>query len=225
MYYLVSIFSGFPFIVQNFVLVEKYDKSKLNKIQSKEYILIYQNVTKKNYDDTLKKIYDGFASLGVQDYAFIYHDKDESKHNHIHLYVKFKERKRILQVSKYFKCDVNEIERCFERNVILRYLIHVDDLDKYQYKVNEIVTNIPDIYNICRSNVINDSDALEQLIDIQQCFNSFNDFATYLINYRKDLLKSFSKHHILMNNLIRERVFGNTYKTRAQNAQNAQNKN
>lgn len=97
--------------------------------------------------------------LNVEEYAFILHDKDmddngEIKKAHYHLYLKLTSKKRIStlyndivrilgkEATQPFLIQNLTNERSFQR-----YLIHADDLDKYQYSLTEIVSNL-DLSNL-----------------------------------------------------------------------------
>lgn len=83
-------------------------------------------------------------------YALILHDRDladeetgELKKPHVHVVVKYEGRRTLSSVqNEYKKVGVESrfVETCNER-VMLRYLTHKDDKDKYQYSINDVDTN------------------------------------------------------------------------------------
>lgn len=94
-------------------------------------------------------------------YAFILHDKDvyidtnELKKPHFHLYLEWLEPcertvKRILKVFNQFdeikKCSIR-VKYVYNKKKAIRYLTHKDDIDKYQYNDNDVVTCDIHLYN------------------------------------------------------------------------------
>lgn len=87
-------------------------------------------------------------------YAFIEHTSDvyeedgedqetgDTKKSHIHVVIKFDNPRSIDKIAKETGLQINYIQKC---NFVAytRYLIHKDDPLKYQYKEEEICTNIP----------------------------------------------------------------------------------
>ncbi|MBR2786571.1 MAG: hypothetical protein IKD76_03655 [Clostridia bacterium] len=79
-------------------------------------------------------------------YAYILHDKDvndngELKKKHIHAMVKYGGRRTLSSVqNEFFKYGLEKrfCDTCNER-AMLRYFTHIDDPDKYQYSIDDIV--------------------------------------------------------------------------------------
>ena len=93
----------------------------------------------------------------VNQWCFIIHDKDtysaeeaaETGHEegtikppHIHLLLRFKDPQHLSNIAKWFDIGENFIEKVKGRwEDALKYLIHVNAPDKYQYSIEEVVTN------------------------------------------------------------------------------------
>lgn len=77
---------------------------------------------------------------------FIFHDSDENKQPHWHIVLRCKEATTGNAVLKWFSAAVDDdgviqntlIELCNNVKSSLRYLIHLDDKDKYQYSVDDV---------------------------------------------------------------------------------------
>ena len=87
-------------------------------------------------------------------FACIYHDKDidddgNLKTPHFHVVLDMLNRMRvgtmISYVSDLFHCNENQIscEKCNDIGAQTRYLVHLDDCDKYPYSELDIVTSSP----------------------------------------------------------------------------------
>jgi len=76
----------------------------------------------------------------------INHDKDviesgELKENHTHLLIEYQTPRKISTVANLFEVEPNFIRICKSKKASLRYLTHLDDKDKYQYKAEEVIHN------------------------------------------------------------------------------------
>ena len=82
---------------------------------------------------------------GCSYYAYIYHDKDEGKNRHLHFVAQ--DRHSLSQWSNILGIPENMI--CFVRNFrsANRYLIHLDDTEKFLYNKSDVFTNKPIRFN------------------------------------------------------------------------------
>lgn len=76
------------------------------------------------------------------DYAMILHDKDtlengELKKPHYHVVIHFKNARYKKAIAKYLGIEENYITGC-DLKAQLRYLVHYDNEDKYQYDLEEV---------------------------------------------------------------------------------------
>ncbi len=83
-----------------------------------------------------------------QNYTFAkcLHDKDtntdgELKKSHYHYVFQTSSPCKLLTVSNHLRLPINRIEWCKNFTGAIRYLIHADDKDKYQYDFSDIVSN------------------------------------------------------------------------------------
>lgn len=86
-------------------------------------------------------------------FALILHDKDindkgEKKFNHLHIILmsnKILRGKQVLKrLADIFECDYNniQVDECLSVVGSIQYLIHKNDINKYQYDRNDIITNL-----------------------------------------------------------------------------------
>ena len=99
-------------------------------------------------------VYTALSSFNCPEFAFILHDLDTAedgtlKTPHIHIYAKFQKVKRLGTFLNDLAraLEINplaiSVEKCVSMESSVQYLIHKNDLEKYQYSMQEIVTNIP----------------------------------------------------------------------------------
>lgn len=77
-------------------------------------------------------------------YWYILHDHDEGSTLHIHFVFNLYGSRTIKSVCKTLDCDVQNVQICSTPRGSIRYLVHLDDPDKFQYSISDIVTNDPD---------------------------------------------------------------------------------
>lgn len=72
-------------------------------------------------------------------WAYIFHDKDD-KEPHYHYFLQFNKNKNILALAKEFYCDEFTFmcENVRDKTKCLRYLVHADNGDKYQYPLSDV---------------------------------------------------------------------------------------
>lgn len=81
-------------------------------------------------------------------YAYILHDKDinkktgELKKEHIHVVIKLENARALQSIAKELNIEENRLEKVRNIRKIIRYLIHLDNKEKYQYEKEQIKTNI-----------------------------------------------------------------------------------
>lgn len=83
-------------------------------------------------------------------YYYILHDKDidvegKLKKPHYHILIDFRSSRNLSTVVNYFShfenLQENSFERIISKKASIRYLVHLDDDLKHQYKIEEIVSN------------------------------------------------------------------------------------
>lgn len=97
-----------------------------------------------------------FICSNYSDYAYILHDKDkhengELKKAHYHIICYFKNARFPSAVAKELQIPINYVEECGSQSGLLKYLIHYNDPEKYQYTLNEVhgplLSTLKDILN------------------------------------------------------------------------------
>lgn len=88
------------------------------------------------------------------DWAYILHDKDvnengELKKSHIH-WVGRATPRCLSVVSNFLGLPENDIEVVKNFDKMVMYLIHLNDIDKFQYSPDDVETNLPNIGQLLR---------------------------------------------------------------------------
>lgn len=83
----------------------------------------------------------------------INHDKDNNEHGelvepHTHIYLEYETPRKLSTIANLLEVEANFIEIIRNKKGYMRYLTHKDDLDKYQYDNNEVMTNASVSYDL-----------------------------------------------------------------------------
>lgn len=110
-------------------------KTKINYDYNRNYTLIL-------YPEDITHMYALTIIQQKYDYVMILHNKDvlksgEPKKEHYHVVIHFKSARYKKAVAKELGIEENYITGC-DLKAQLRYLIHIDDKDKYQYEIDEV---------------------------------------------------------------------------------------
>lgn len=147
-------------------------------------------------------------------YYLIKHDKDiekngELKKVHYHLLVKLE---NAISIEKILKCFYNENEKINSivkyLNIIksfkgyVRYLIHYDDKDKYQYNVNDIITNDKNLLYYFNDNTIVDNLKQLYLVIKENNISSFKELINYCINNNDIILMQYIQDNAYLVNCV-----------------------
>lgn len=168
-------------------------------------MVLYKDSTSYDYDKVIKYIEKNFKY-----YAYIEHDKDdEDKKLHTHVLMHFDNKRYSSAISKELNVPVNYIVNA---NLIpyLRYLIHFDDEDKFQYSVEDVKGTLQlRLKEIISSNkkseveqvsyiisFITDSKNMLTITDLSQFVLQNGCYSAFRRNYYffKDLILDHNRH-------------------------------
>lgn len=94
-----------------------------------------------------EQVHDAIVTMSPIKWAYILHDSDveketgELKKAHFHVYMEFENDRSFSKIAEVFHLAENNIQKARSTRGSIRYLIHADDVDKYQYSYSDIVTN------------------------------------------------------------------------------------
>lgn len=153
-------------------------------------------------------------------FAYILHDKDIQVEPHYHCVLKYQDAKTFGMIQKHFPgAHIEPAESMFK---CCRYLIHLDDPDKFQYSVSEVADNenlfgyfvqhddhlkldeITLIENVENGNVTNIVDAIKLfgLKQVNLYRNTINEVLNFYIgikdNQYKAILKSYQERLMIL---------------------------
>lgn len=100
----------------------------------------------------------------------INHDKDINENGevceaHTHIIIDYETPRKLTTVANLLQVETNFIELVKNKKKMLRYLTHKDDVDKYQYQDDEVLTNNDVNYALTIiGNTLSDRDIAEYII-------------------------------------------------------------
>ena len=120
------------------------------------------------YDEHLLKEFLLEYANSIKEYAYIKHlPESEEKKEHYHVFIEFFNPKNHSTIAKQLNVNIRLVQTCKDRYKLIRYFVHKDNLDKIQYEIDEIITDmdINVIYNIL--NDINKYKRDEEFLSLQ----------------------------------------------------------
>lgn len=135
---------------------DSFDKKKANQIGF-AFSLVLNDSSADLFHDS-RRLMNKIISQKQYQIKFVavaFHDLDvnefgDKKTNHYHVVIEFMDRLRLISCFNWivdlFHCNENQvqIEKCSDVGSQARYLIHLDDADKYQYLPSIVVCNNAD---------------------------------------------------------------------------------
>lgn len=167
------------------------------------------------YDDieVIQNNLESLLTTQVDKYALIKHTNDVKedgtlKEPHVHIYVRFLQPKSLSLARELMKVSEQNVVSEFVLSTIksIRYLLHLDDCDKYQYPQSAVRSN----FNVEKYFGANRSTANSNLV--QACLDMSNGvpMLELLSRYGIELIKNFSNVSKI-STIIREQNSYGTY--------------
>lgn len=170
------------------------------------------------YTDNLEHIELLNQLTSKYNYAYIIHDKDKNddgtlKKEHIHLLLFFKNARWGSSILKEIIIDnPNLIE--FRENKVnaVQYLVHSNNLDKFQYEITDIVSDIDvSIYfNKFKDDETKDVSILYDYITNYVGYLYYNQLYYYAVS--NNLWSSYRRNYLILKDLVNEHNLNLTYK-------------
>lgn len=169
--------------------------------QSRAFLgILYLDAENYDCNAVLVRLGDYFSEL-----AYITHDQDvneqgELKKPHIHWVGRRYSPSVISAVSNAIKVPENDIEYCKSFKASLRYLVHADSKDKFQYDPDTVTANFP--YVECLKNKIEAMKARMIFNYIHENVCTIDSLAAWSLD--NDCWSEFRRNWALWSSLIRE---------------------
>lgn len=166
-------------------------------------IVIYEDTTDYDYFEVLRKV------LACESFAYIKHDKDLSSDNtlkkvHYHIILHFSNCRTINSISNYLGVPSNYINSIKSLKGAIRYLVHRDNDDKFQYNINDISysENFTEKINYAFTNEKTQHDILITILNyIDSCkFISLNDLFRWCLDNNYELI--YKKYYYVLKDLV-----------------------
>lgn len=107
----------------------------MSEIRSRKWFL-----TINKESESYSKFEDIIRQLERCKYCYVLHDRDNEEQPHYHIALSYDNARSFSSMRKLFVGA--HVEECKYWNVTIRYLLHLDDENKFQYTLADIGTNI-----------------------------------------------------------------------------------
>lgn len=159
----------------------------MEKYRSRNFCLVLYPNEDTSHKEALKIIKENY------DYASIVHDNDlnekkELKKEHTHVVLRFKNAIWNTALAKDLKITENYIEKCRNLDKSLMYLIHFNDIDKFQYEYEKVEGTLKDMLYRIINNVDNDeNERVQELVEYitSKDYITVKEFSKYCIKTGK----------------------------------------
>lgn len=136
-------------------------------------------------------------------WAYIKHDRDlqdngELKKTHWHLLLSFETKKSLSLIANVLQVEENLIECVNNYKSVERYLIHLDNGEKAQYSVEEVISNYDyktQVYSTTES-------ILQFLIDKCEEYTSIKEFNLMIMKLGIDYMKVYKSYYSMIKDVI-----------------------
>ena len=120
--------------------------------------------------DKMRKFVDSMKGTALV--YMINHDRDSNPETgelieeHTHFLIEYQTPRKILTVANLLEVEPNFIEICKSKKASLRYLIHLDDREKYQYRHEDVIhNNSVDFADLIKGQNLSDKEIAEYLMN------------------------------------------------------------
>jgi hypothetical protein len=148
------------------------------------------------------KCFETFKELLNDSWAYVLHNKDtdengEIKTPHYHLYIEYQNARTFQAMRNRF--EGAHIEAAQNREYCIQYLIHRNNPEKHQYKIDEVESNMHDI------NIVLEAPYFE-IFNPAMILEYFKQGTTTIIAFYKRFGPYVKNHLTLLNALIKEQT-------------------
>lgn len=187
-------------IIKNETSAKLQKEEDLNKRTRLFILVLYPDSTSYDFEEVMRNI------KSYKKWAYALHDKDikeesqELKKIHYHIIIKTDNATTISALSKKLGINDNYIEKVRNERSMIRYLIHLDDTDKFHYE----------------KDIIKSSKLYSRFV--QKCFDDLEDEPTQLSNIYsfitdlKDKEKSIHNATFLLIQYVNMNCYDTIYK-------------
>lgn len=175
------------------------------KVRSKYYSLVLYPNEDITHKDCINYIVNNI------DYALICHDKDINedltlKKEHYHIVLAFPNYRWIDSVQEELKIPINYIEKSSSLESALKYLIHYNNKEKFQYDISQVSGTLKNRLERFISKDLHSSENSESLLILETIRDwgviEYGDFLQFICE--NDLYATYRRNYISFKDIINE---------------------
>lgn len=164
-------------------------------------VLLYVETESYDFEDVVDRILHRFKYVSYIQHDYDINDDGTPKKSHVHFVCQQDNGSTVDAIAKVLGVPSNFIEPCSSVKSQTRYLIHIDDPEKYQYDKLDVKTNDPKFLDYFPNFKPTEAEACTQLIDYicknQATLREVCDYA-----YKNDIWAYFRKNFFIIRHFI-----------------------
>lgn len=164
-------------------------------------MILYKDSTSYNYNKIIE-----YIEKYIDRYAYIEHKKEEENaKDHTHVILYFNNKRYINSVAKEFSSTPVDLNLVACKLVpMLRYLIHYDDEDKIQYKIEDVKGPLSDKLKSIINGGNNDKEHLNDIIKFiyDLDYVSYQSIFIYCLNM--EYFSTYLRYYAVIRDIINE---------------------
>lgn len=173
----------------------------------KKKIVQAKNVMVVLYNEEFKGL---LSHLAPSKYAYILHNKfteyelEEAKKKgiekkaHWHLLLSFETKKTLSSIAKVLNVQENLIEVVNNFKAVERYLVHLDDDNKYKFDVKDVTAS----YNYAESITHTKENILQFLIEECEKYDNIREFNLMVVKLGIDYMNVYKQYYSMIKDII-----------------------
>lgn len=180
------------------------EKEKLNNKRVRNYLgVIYEDDEK--FDNQL------FNLTQEKDSIWIKHDKDlddegNVKKPHYHFVIQLKNACTLSSIAKRLEVNENMLEYVKNVNSSLKYLIHYNDDNKYNYDMNDVQSNSEKLKRRFLDLVSKDTPETDKMVSIYEFIHKQNDYIDFNILFKyavkNNIWDAYRRNYAIIKDLV-----------------------
>ena len=163
-----------------------------------------------------------YIKHNYKNYIYILHDRDVKddntlKKSHYHVLLYFPNQKSLSALKNQLKLNDNDFYEIKSMSGQLRYLIHFDDDDKFQYSKDDVVGSrfMIEKFNLSIKNLRSETEESSAIVEYIFDDSVFSLYQVFQFVIDNDIYATYRRNYSMYKDLLKEKLLHNGYKERS----------
>lgn len=163
-----------------------------------------------------------FIKHNYKNYIYILHDRDIKEDNtlkkaHYHVLLYFPNQKSLSALKNQLKLNDSDFYEIKSMSGQLRYLIHFDDDDKYQYSKDDVFGTrfMLEKFNLSIKNLRSETEESSAIVEFIFDDGVFTLYQVFQFVIDNDIYATYRRNYSMYKDLLKEKLLSNGYKERS----------